>query len=94
MQKHNALEPYPIMNHLQRTDTMNHQHATPWSFFIIIAMTSIMLWWTGCTPKVDVQVAPPQEPITINLNVKIDHEVRVKIEKELDEVFSEQSELF
>lgn len=81
------------MNQQQQTVTMNHQHHMLQPILVMVLM-SIMLWWTGCTPKVDVQVAPPQEPITINLNVKIDHEVRVKVEKELDEVFSEESELF
>jgi len=46
----------------------------------------------GCTPTVKVEA--PSEPITINLNVKIDHEIRVKVDKELDDLFSEESELF
>ncbi len=46
----------------------------------------------ACTPTV--KVAAPDKPITINLNVKIEHEVRVKIDKELDELFSEDSGLF
>lgn len=46
----------------------------------------------GCTPTV--KVATPEEPITINLNVKIEHEIRVKVEKDLDKLFSEESELF
>ena len=46
----------------------------------------------GCTPTV--QVAAPEKPITINMNVKIDHEVRVKVDKDLDEVISEDSDLF
>lgn len=46
----------------------------------------------GCTPRVE--VAAPSEPITINLNVKIDHEVRVRVEKDLDKVISEDSGLF
>jgi len=41
-----------------------------------------------------VEVAAPEKPITINLNVKIDHEVRVKVEKDLEDVFSEDSKLF
>ena len=36
----------------------------------------------SCTPTV--QVAVPNEPITINLNVRIEHEIRVKVEQELD----------
>ncbi len=46
----------------------------------------------GCTPKIE--VAAPTEPVTINLNVKIEHEIRIKIEKDLEEVFGEDSELF
>lgn len=46
----------------------------------------------ACTPVV--QVAVPDKPITINLNVKIEHEVRVKVEKDLDGVFTKDSGLF
>lgn len=46
---------------------------------------------TGCTHRVEVEA---KEPITINLNVKVDHEIRVKVDKELDELFSDDSELF
>ena len=35
-----------------------------------------------------------EEPITINLNVKIDHEIRVKVEDDLDRVLSHNSGLF
>lgn len=46
----------------------------------------------ACTPTV--QVAMPNEPITINLNVRIEHEIRVKVERELDDIFSDDSGLF
>lgn len=46
----------------------------------------------ACTPTV--QVAMPTEPITINMNVRIEHEIRVKVEKELDDMFSADSGLF
>ncbi len=46
----------------------------------------------GCTPKV--QVAAPEEPIVINLNVKIEHEIRVKVDKDLENLFEENDELF
>jgi hypothetical protein len=52
----------------------------------------LLLLVGACTPTV--QVAAPKEPITINLNVKIEHEVRVKVDKELDALFDEDSELF
>ena len=48
---------------------------------------------SACTPRVEVAV--PDKPITINLNVKIDHEVRLKVENDLEkEIFSENSDLF
>ncbi len=50
------------------------------------------LLWIACQPKV--QIEAPKEPITINLNVKIEHEVRVKVDRELDELFKEESDLF
>ncbi|MCF6435866.1 MULTISPECIES: YnbE family lipoprotein [Pseudoalteromonas] len=46
---------------------------------------------SACTHKVQVET---KEPITINLNVKVDHEIRVKVDKELDDLFSDDSELF
>ena len=50
-------------------------------------------FFTGaCTPTVE--VVAPKEPITINLNVKIQHEIRVKVDKDLDKVFSEDKGLF
>jgi len=45
---------------------------------------------SACTLK----VAAPDKPITINLNVKIEHEVRVKVEKELENLFEEEDGLF
>jgi hypothetical protein len=45
----------------------------------------------ACTPTVKVAT---DEPITINLNVNIQHEIRVKVERELDDLFSDDSELF
>ena len=58
----------------------------------IVGSLSIVLLAASCTPRVE--VAPPTEPITINLNVKIEHEIRVKVEKELEDVFSKESGLF
>ena len=54
-------------------------------------LTLIMLLPLGaCTVK----LAAPEDPIVINLNVKIDHEIRLKVEKDIDDLFSEDSELF
>ena len=59
---------------------------------IIIFVSFATMALASCTPRVE--VAPPEKPITINLNVKIDHEIRVKVDKDLEDAFSDQSELF
>jgi len=46
----------------------------------------------GCTPTVAVQA--PTEPITVNLNVKIEHEIRIKVDKELDNLFDDKEGIF
>lgn len=52
----------------------------------------LVLGSAACTPTVRVEA--PTEPITINLNVKIEHEIRLKVERQLDELLSEDSGLF
>lgn len=58
----------------------------------LFLLVSVPLAVLGCTPTV--QVAAPKEPITINLNVKIEHQIYVKVDKALDDVISESSGLF
>ena len=53
---------------------------------------ALLLIMVACTPRVE--VAAPEKPITINLNVKIDHEIRLKVDKDLDQVLSNDSGLF
>ncbi len=46
----------------------------------------------ACQPTV--RVEPPKEPITINLNVKIEQEVRVKVERDVEKLLEENPDLF
>ncbi len=46
----------------------------------------------ACQPRVAVEA--PKEPIVVNLNVKIEHEVKVKVDRELDDLFEKNPELF
>ena len=57
---------------------------------ILLALPVLLLLLAGCTLK----VAAPEKPITINLNVKIEQEVRIKVEKDLENLFEEESSLF
>ena len=66
------------------------QQVVPNLLTILMFLATVIL--LSCTPRVE--VAAPEKPITINLNVKIDHEIRVKVEKDLENVFADQSGLF
>ncbi len=46
----------------------------------------------ACTPTVKVEA--PDQPIVINLAIKIEQEVRVKIDRALDDVISQDPSLF
>ena len=56
------------------------------------AVGALSLLLLACQPTVKVEA--PDKPIVINLNVKIEQEVRVKIERELEDAFAENPELF
>ena len=58
----------------------------------VLAWLSLLLSVGACTPRVE--VTAPDKPITINLNVKIDHEIRLKVDKDLEQVLSNDSGLF
>ena len=46
----------------------------------------------GCAPRV--ALGAPKEPIVINMNIKIEHEIRVKVDKDLDQLLAEEKDLF
>jgi len=58
----------------------------------LLLILTIAIFLISCTPTVKVEA--PTEPITINLNVKIDHEIHVRVDKELEDVFNPDSGLF
>lgn len=46
----------------------------------------------GCTPTVKVEA--PDKPIEINMNIKIEQEVRVRVERDLDQQMMANPDLF
>ncbi len=56
------------------------------------ALLSAAIILTACAPRIAIEA--PKEPITINLNVKIEHKILIKVDKEIDDLFDENSELF
>lgn len=51
-----------------------------------------ILLLSGCVPRIE--VAAPKEPITINMNVKIEHEIRITADKNVDALLKNQNGLF
>jgi hypothetical protein len=76
--------PMPQIRHDETHTLITGNTMKTFTLLALVIMTS------ACTLK----VAAPDKPITINLNVKIEHEVRIKVEKELEDLFSEDSDLF
>lgn len=56
----------------------------------VLGLLPVML--VACQPTVRVQA--PDKPIEINLNVKIEQEVRVKVEREVEDLFAENPDIF
>jgi len=57
-----------------------------------LAMIVLVSFLVGCSPTVKVEA--PEKPIEINLNVKIQHEIRIQVDKNLEGLFAEDSGLF
>lgn len=55
----------------------------------VLAITTLL---AGCTPRIE--VAAPKEPITINMNVKIEHEIHIKVDKDVETLLKSRSDLF
>ena len=47
---------------------------------------------TACQPKV--QIVPSTEPIVIQLNVNINQEIRVRLDKDVEDLISDNPDLF
>lgn len=57
--------------------------------FPLIVLLSFI---AGCNPTVKVEA--PEKPIEINLNVKIEHHIRLQVDEDLEDLFSEESGVF
>jgi hypothetical protein len=88
--EHQAMTTYPVVRFLAALADWIKARAAGQGWPVCGLAAAYLL--AACTPTVKVEV--PKEPITINLNVKIEHEIRVKVEKELEDLFTKESGLF
>ena len=56
----------------------------------IVYLAAILL--SACQPTIKVEA--PDKPIVINLNVKIEQEVRIKVEKDAEELLKQRGDIF
>jgi len=47
---------------------------------------------SGCSPTVRVEA--PDKPITINMNIRIDHEIRVRVDRDIDNLVEKRKDIF
>jgi hypothetical protein len=52
----------------------------------------VLLGVMGCTPTV--QLAAPDKPIEINMNVNIEHRIKVEIEKDVKQAITKNPDIF
>ncbi len=57
-----------------------------------ILLLVLLSFLGGCNPTVRVEA--PDKPIEINLNVRIEHEIRLQVDKELEGLFEDDSDVF
>lgn len=57
-----------------------------------VLTVAVVALLSGCTPCIE--VAAPKEPITINMNVKIEHEIHIKVDKDVEALLKSRSDLF
>jgi len=56
------------------------------------AVLAVALFVAGCNPTVKIEA--PDKPIEINLNVKIEQEIRIKVDRDLDQLLADNPDLF
>lgn len=58
----------------------------------LLSLAVLALWLGACSPTVRLEA--PEKPIEINMNLNIKHEILVKVEKDVQQLFDENKGLF
>lgn len=58
---------------------------------VLTALISMFLL-SACVPRIE--VAAPKEPITINMNVKIEHEILIRADKDVEALLKSRNDVF
>jgi hypothetical protein len=63
-----------------------------WPLAALGGVFIVALSTAACQPTVRLEA--PDKPIVINLNIKIEQEVRIKVERDVDTLLKQNQELF
>ena len=77
------------MRQSRKQPTSDMRHTLGKSLLIASLMASMML--AGCAT---VKVQAPDKPIVINLNVKIEQELRIKLDREIEDLIADNPDIF
>ncbi len=69
--------------------TTGRPHSLPARWALLLLASGLA---AACNPTVKVEA--PDKPIVINLNVKIEQEVRIKVDKDVDNLVTSNPNLF
>ncbi len=58
----------------------------------IVRITSLLLILSACTPTVKIEA--PDKPIEINMNINIEHHVKIEIEKDVQTAIKKRKDIF
>ncbi len=59
---------------------------------MLALVLTVALLLAACQPTVKIE--PPDKPIVINLNIKIEQEIRIRVDKALDDLLEDEEGLF
>ena len=60
--------------------------------FPLLSLASLALLLSACSPVVRIEA--PEKPIEINMTVNIKHEIMIKVEKDVKQLFEPDKGLF
>lgn len=80
----------PIDDHHATTGARTRTAMKSLVFSLTLPVCLAML--AGCQPTVKVEA--PEKPIVINLNVKIEQEVRIRVERDVEDLLKSNPDLF
>lgn len=60
----------------------------------LFLLTGFIVGTSALTGCIRLEVATPDKPININMNVKIEHEINVKIDRQVEDLLKNNSTIF